>query len=209
MSTAGEIQRAGQSWRHPDWLILGLLAISVSLNVAMGSVLYSRYREGVVAARLRSGAAVGDRVSVLELQSLEGAATRIDYRVQPLLVYVMNPSCVWCDRNLQNISALAPVAAKRYRLVAISTEPTPEIVRAYVQKSGFTLPTYVRPSSETVVSLAIGSTPQTLLIDTNGRVEKAWPGAYIAGIATDIESFFELKLPGLTGLGQSTPKVPK
>ena len=48
--------------------------------------------------------------------------------------------------------------------------------------------------------LGLGSTPQTIVIAPDGRVLKNWIGAFGMPVQTQVEEFFDVRLPGLTAL---------
>jgi hypothetical protein len=61
-----------------------------------------------------------------------------------------------------------------------------------------TFPIYIRPDAEAVAAYRFGSaTPQTLLIDSSGRIVHSWIGAYAGTVGKEIEDVFKIKLPGL------------
>jgi len=57
---------------------------------------------------------------------------------------------------------------------------------------------YTRLTSETIESLGLGSTPQTIVISAEGRVLKNWKGAYGERVQPDVEAYFGIRLPGLS-----------
>jgi hypothetical protein len=40
-------------------------------------------------------------------------------------------------------------------------------------------------------------TPETIIISPEGRVVRAWPGAYTGQFQHEVENFFNVSLPGL------------
>ena len=53
-------------------------------------------------------------------------------------------------------------------------------------------------SAEFKAAYRLGGTPATILVGSDGRVQRAWAGAFQGRIETEIESLFGVSLPGLT-----------
>ena len=51
---------------------------------------------------------------------------------------------------------------------------------------------------ESVDRLHLGATPQTLVVSADGTVLRNWLGAFTDEIGTEVESLFDVDLPGLT-----------
>jgi hypothetical protein len=60
------------------------------------------------------------------------------------------------------------------------------------------LETYSKPTEAFVSSLGLGSTPQTIVISSQGKIEKNWIGAYGDDTKKEVEDYFGVVLPGLT-----------
>lgn len=110
------------------------------------------------------------------------------------VLYIFNPDCGWCAKNLENIRALA-AARTDLRFIGISVISAK--LTAYVQSSGLRFPVCSIASYGDIHELKLGATPQTIVIAPDGKVAKNWIGAYTAGQQKEIESYFEIKLPGL------------
>jgi hypothetical protein len=59
-------------------------------------------------------------------------------------------------------------------------------------------PIYRKVSPESIEMLGLASTPQTIVIGSDGKVLKNWVGAFTSRVQPEIEQFFEVRLPGLT-----------
>ena len=67
----------------------------------------------------------------------------------------------------------------------------------YLTVSHLDIPTYSDLSKETITAYKLGGTPQPLVVSPEGKVLKNWKGAYTGGQESEVESFFQVKLPGL------------
>jgi peroxiredoxin len=175
-----------------DHLLLALLFISLCGNVYLGI----RLLRPVVPAVRMAGPPIGARLSSFEARDLDGQSQIVDPRASQLntVFYVFSPSCIWCERNLANLQALASAAGTRYRLIGVSLDPN---VASYIRQNSISFPVLVRPTAQTVQAYGLGATPQTIVLSPSGTVVKLWQGAYAATIASDVSDFFSIELPGL------------
>jgi hypothetical protein len=193
-----------------DLLVLALLAMSLCGNVVLGlamSRLVLRVGNIQQAESGRpAGPAIGAQLPTLNAQRSGGAKESIAFASndRPTLIYVFTPTCHWCSLNLENVRALIAEAGKSYRVIGLSLDPE---VDRYEQRVHLGIPIYVRPSRETFESLALGSTPQTVVASSQGRVVKSWVGAYAGGIGREVESYFKITLPGLVRETEQAPRI--
>jgi len=189
------------TFQRAGYVTLGILALSLGLNVYLGL----RVVNPQPARRVPQGKfalAKGDKMSDLVGRGLDGKplTVRLNGSAKPTLVYVMSPECIWCTRNEANFSALVATHRDSFDVVLVSL--VEKGLAEYVAK--------VRPDLEdmpvTVITaladrvrdtMFLHSTPQTILVSTDGVVSGYWPGAYIGTRAQEIEAAFSVKLPGL------------
>ena len=115
--------------------------------------------------------------------------------LKPTLLYVLSPSCIWCERNMDNITELAKTIGIEHRLVAVSTSDTN--LQTYVQRNALPFDVYFVDSAALRQELGFTATPQTAIVSANGMVETVWRGAWNAPAQREIEARFSIKLPGL------------
>ena len=170
-----------------------LLVASLSLNVYLGW----RVKRGSVDPDIPHKVEPGTIVGPITALSLDGTAQTISYRetAKPTVLYVLSPECIWCERNRDNIAKLTELG-DRFRFVGISL--TERGLSEYVKKYQFKFPIYMRVTPESMTSLGLGTTPQTIVISPEGRVLKVWSGAYTERTRGEIEEYFQTRLPGLT-----------
>jgi hypothetical protein len=179
-------------------VLFAVLAASLALNVTLGwKVKAANARE----ARLRNpgiqaGARLPESIPVVDLAGNATALTLRDSR--RTVLYVLSPSCGWCERNNANIRALAAARSSELRFVGLSLQK--EKLREYVDAAGLGFPVFALGSGEErlIGTLGLGSTPQTAVVSPAGVVEKVWGGALTAASQKEAEGFFRVTLPGLT-----------
>lgn len=108
------------------------------------------------------------------------------------MVYIFDPSCGWCNRNLTNIRDLATAKGGEFTFVGLSLSS--KTLKEYLQAKPLPFPTYTDISPAALKALSFRGTPQTLVVAPGGRVLKNWMGAYRGPLKADIESYFGVKL---------------
>jgi peroxiredoxin len=91
---------------------------------------------------------------------------------RPTLIYVFSPTCHWCGRNWLNVNALAGRLRQSHRIIGVSLSA--RRLAEYAQKARIPFPVYSvdmeRPLGPDK-KLFSAATPETLLVDTNGKVQ--------------------------------------
>ena len=181
-----------------DLFLLLLLLTSLSLNVYLGW----RVRQATPPSSVQQSTfklSPGMKVEPFTAIGANGEPVTISYgdSDKPTVFYVLSPSCIWCERNQANIDRLAEAKGNEFRFIGLSLyEPG---LKEYLEKHRLKFPTYTRLTSETINSLGLGGTPQTIVISPEGRVLKNWSGAYMKQLQPELEKYFQVSLPGLTG----------
>jgi hypothetical protein len=84
-----------------------------------------------------------------------------------------------------------------YRIVAVSI--ISDGVKEYVSQQKLTdIPIIAEVDPKSRVSYEMNVTPQTMLINSDGKVEKLWIGLLSPDERSDVEQSFSLKLPQIT-----------
>jgi len=169
--------------------VLILVAIaSVSVNIMQARKISS--------LRGQDSAETGIRAEPIIAKDLDGRTTRIEGAGElPAVFYVFSPQCGWCERNWPGVQALTGQLRGRYRVVGLSlgSRGTAELVT----RKPLALPVLADPSAETVRAYKLASTPQTIAVSRDGRVERVWEGAYDGTVQKEIERYFGVSLPDL------------
>lgn len=117
---------------------------------------------------------------------LDGNKITIDYGKdsRKTLILALSPSCHACDDNWpQWQQLLLSNQAKDVRIVLADVATNePPLSKTYVAQHGIqALPTLAEVTAESMIAYHLQYTPQTILIDQTGRVEKVQSGAISAG----------------------------
>jgi hypothetical protein len=149
-----------------------LLAANIAL-IRQNSQLKAR-----LAAPPQLEAAQGAQMPDLRGFDLAGKPLEILYGKDPrkVLVLVYSPTCAFCKQNWPKwqamITSLDPSAV---RTVAVDvTSSSSEIFIQQHQLAG--LPVFQKVDPQATVDYRFQLTPQTILVDPTGKVEKVWTG---------------------------------
>lgn len=180
-----------------DRVLLCTLVGSLALNVWLGTDAYHRRAQRLEQERRAIGVTIGAIMPPLEVEQLGNGKQTIAFDSSlPTVLYVHVSTCGWCRRNWENTKAL--MAKKdRYQFVLLSLDTEHSTMDRYIQEIGLEGPHYYRPTESTSEAYNLGTTPMTMVIEPGGRLSRAWPGAYSSKYKTDIETFFDVTLPGL------------
>ena len=172
-------------------LTLTLLVLNVSLIIQNRS-LQSLTTRTKRAMALQEGTIV-PAISGLDLN---GNKISLNYQDDPrkAIMLVFSPRCAYCTENMPNWQSIAQsIDPKQYRIMAVST--TAEGVKDYVAQNGFpNVPIIADVEPKSRVTYEMNVTPQTILIDSQGRVEKVWIGLIQPNELTEVQRFLGLKL---------------
>jgi hypothetical protein len=138
----------------------------------------------------------GDIAPVLSVLDQDDRQVLINYSDSnmPTVLYFLSAHCGWCDRNAANVAALVATSSNRYRFYPISRDK--DNPAEYVKRLRWPFSVFYRPVDASL--LRLGVTPQTIVVSSKGKVVKNWHGAYAGAVQEDVESFFDVRLPGLT-----------
>jgi len=181
--------------------ILGLNAVVLIASVVLNVLLAYRVQRqdsAIVAKRAENMLNVG--VSVPPIPAKHWGDDRQEVisfsnTNRPTVLYIFTPPCSWCKRNNDNFNALVTQKSGQYRFIGLSLSK--DGLGEYLATHHLTIPIFADLSKETIAAYKFGGTPQTLVISPAGMVVKNWKGAYTGGQESEVESFFQVKLPGL------------
>jgi peroxiredoxin len=123
-------------------------------------------------------AAVGAQMPDLKGFDPEGKPVEVHYGQDPrkVLVLVFSPTCPFCDQNWpkweQVISSLDRSAIRPVAVDVTSTTAPPFVSQHQLT----TLPVFLKVDPTATVTYRFQLTPQTILVDPSGKVEKVWTG---------------------------------
>ena len=184
---------------RPDVMVMLLLVASLCLNVYLGwKVKHGTSTVEQNTAKLSPGMKI-DPVTAL---GADGKPLTISYDStnKPTVFYVISPSCIWCRRNQANINKLMDSKAGDFRFIGLSLADSG--LKEYVEDHHLKFPVYTGLKEETIRSLGLGGTPETIVVSPEGKILKVWAGAYVERLQPEVEAYFEVQLPGLTSLNE-------
>lgn len=174
-----------------------LLICSVALNVLLSQKL-REINHTINAIKDEGRLKVGSDAEPIEAKTLAGTHASIIHTGinQPTILYVFSPQCGWCARNMQNFKRVTAETKDKYKVIGLSLSE--DGLRDYIDKYKLDFPILTNPSVQTVTAYKLGGTPQTVVISAEGKVLKNWSGVFDGNNASEIEEFFNIKLPGLS-----------
>jgi peroxiredoxin len=170
-------------------ILLFMLGASVILNVMLASKV-SVLRSNIYMLKEEGRLQPGQEVPPIAARDAGDNELSISYAESdvPTVLYVFSPQCGWCTRNLANVKSLAQETRGRYRFIALSLSD--KDFKDYVSRSELGFQSYAGISNETRAAYKLGVTPQTIVVSRDGRVQKAWSGAYSDDVEEQVEAFF-------------------
>jgi len=175
-------------------VVMTLLVLSVGVNALQAQKIRALTITGRSAVSV-----VGRPVMSISGASLAGQPAMVTLQGRlPTVIYHFSSSCGWCDRNWDNLEAVAEAARGRYRVIAVSAE---QGLKAYAEHRALSVEVIeqLNPAAERLLNLT--GTPKTIIVGADGIVTHEWPGAYTNRVARQVEELFDIHLPGLSPAG--------
>jgi len=111
------------------------------------------------------------------------------------VLLVLSPRCHACEENRPNLEAIINELDRRsFRLAAVSLQS--DGFKEYASRGGFDqipILTEIDPKYRVAYNLAL--TPQVILIDADGKVEKVWTGLLDGEAKQGVELALNVRLP--------------
>jgi peroxiredoxin len=174
-------------------LVTALIALNASLIIQNRSL---RASAGTRSPVLHPGTIVPS----LSGKDLDGKDFTLSYSNDPrkVVLLVFSTRCGFCNRNMPNWKAMVQsIDRNSYRIVAVSI--ISDGVKEYVSQQKLTdIPIIAEVDPKNRVSYEMNVTPQTMLINSDGKVEKLWIGLFGPDDRSEVERSFSLKLPQIT-----------
>jgi peroxiredoxin len=182
----------------PFVCLLCVFLASLIVNILQGMRILS-LQEEIQALAVAGELKPGTSLDPLPVSDLAGRETSLSFYAQsrPTILYVFRPSCVWCRRNVDLINSLAAQLSNRYAIIGLSLSDSG--LAEFVSQSRITFPVYSRLSPAEATKYHLGTTPETIVISPQGKVERDWLGAYDYPTKPFLEKFLSVTLPKLSG----------
>ena len=196
-AVVSDSQSAPVRAKSTDGFLLLVLLASLCLNVYLGWKVKQVRTTSSIQQNIVS-LSPGTKIDPVTAVGLDGKQHTISYEAtdKPTVLYVLSPSCIWCERNKENVDQLAQLKGNEFRFIGLSLAESG--LKEYMERHHLKFPMYTGLTSETIDSLGLGGTPQTIVISPEGRVLKNWRGAYTEHLQPELEAYFGIRLPGLT-----------
>lgn len=179
-----------------QFLTIGLLVVSVALNVAL-----SRKNKALSTAlftvKAEQSLPIGSTLPPIEAFDLAHnlQVLKYDSGTSPTVFYVFSPQCGWCAKNASNLRVLSERIKGRYRLIGLSLSSAG--LDEYVAQQGMDFPVYTNLSPQSVAAYRLGGTPTTIVVSAEGKLLREWKGAYMGDAKREIEEYFGVSVPGV------------
>lgn len=174
-----------------------MLVVSLTVNV----VLAKRLFQSPTVERFVDP--IGSALPPVTVRSMDGMQLQLRFPgPRTKVLYYLSPECSWCNRNHENIVALANNASGRFEFVGIALAKELGPISSYLSSHPLPFPVYATEDVAWLKSAGLIGTPATLVIDVTGTVQERFRGAYTASRLASVEEFFQVKLPGV---GLSNP----
>jgi peroxiredoxin len=175
--------------------LLGLILIAANVALFIQNLnLKARTTDSAIPLAVK----IGSVVPALSGFDIYGKEFTLEYAndSRKAILFIFSPDCGFCTKNMPNWKKIIDRVDRRsYHLVAVSIKSESSGVKEYVDQqglSGLTILTEVNLKNK--LSYEMRATPQTLVIDHGGRVEKVWTGVIEAEEWQDVERTLNLKL---------------
>jgi hypothetical protein len=159
------------------------VALSACCVVLLAANIALIHQNGQLKARLelpppQMEASQGAQMPDLRGTDLEGKPVEVLYGKdsRKVLVLVFSPTCPFCDQNWpkwQQVISSLDRSAVRPVLVDVTSTTTVGFVSQHQLAS---LPVILKVDPRATLDYRMQLTPQTILVDPNGKVEKVWTG---------------------------------
>jgi peroxiredoxin len=176
-------------------LVVLLVAALLVLNASL--VIQNRNLRAKISGPRSTVLHPGNLVPSLSGMDIDGKNFTLAYGNDPrkAVMLVFSPRCGYCTKNMPNWKAIAQSLDRNsYRIVAVSISS--EGVKEYIGQQKLTdVPIIAEVDPKSRVSYEMNVSPQTILIDSQGKVEKLWTGVFSPDERSEVEQFLGLKLP--------------
>ncbi len=111
------------------------------------------------------------------------------------VLLVLSPRCNSCEENMPNWEAIINGLDRRsFRLAAVSLQS--DGYKEYASRHGINqVPVLTKIDPHYRIAYNLALTPQTILIDADGKVEKVWTGFLRGENKQDVELALNVRLP--------------
>lgn len=176
------------------WIGSICLLLSAGLNVAL-AVRVAQQRTAIEQDAGEDRLQIGLRVNPFDARDSRGRTVRIDVQAEgrPTVLYTFQWGCAWCERNHEALLALHSQLSERYRFIGISLDD--EHLEDMLEDYPLPFEVVSAVDRNFIEAYRLGGTPRTLVLDSQGKVEASYYGAYIGSTRSSISARFDVELP--------------
>lgn len=115
-----------------------------------------------------------------------------DHAKTVLLVFLTQ--CEACERSLPYWREIKTACARnQYQIFGISLDDGPK-TNVFLMSNGLNFEAFVDIDAKTREAYKLSLTPQTIVIDNSGKVERIWPGAFRRETKLEVEEYFGISV---------------
>lgn len=175
-------------------LVIALM-ISLALNLSLGWRIHTLKLAASGAGPTKNSA--GLIIQSIHAKDLQGNPATISLSPSdlPTVIFILRSTCVWCAKNMANTKALIAARGAQFHFVGLLLHDKGP--SEYVRSNSLAIPIYTDPDQSEIAKLALGATPETIVVDVHGKVLYDWLGAYQDSVQKEVQAYFHTVLPGL------------
>lgn len=138
---------------------------------------------------------LGDQVRPFAGIALSGLEQNINYaKSSKTVLMVFQPLCPACERTVPYWRAIEAAArTDEFQVFGVTLGDGPRSSE-FLASSGMNLETLVEIDAGTKALYKLNLTPLTIVVDSSGKVEKIWPGAFNRETKPDVERYFGISV---------------
>lgn len=183
---------------------MGLLLATLTLALMASNVVLQLQNRALKQAQpaLAEAVYLAPGQAVPSLRGLDLQGRSLDFELsegtRTTVLLVFRPDCGWCQKNMANWTAVLNQAdEEQFRFLAVATRPAG--VADYLDEHPrlAALPLIAEPEPNDRLQYRLFDTPQTIVVNRQGVVEKLWLGAMSGSALAEVESYFGVALPGI------------
>lgn len=188
------------SYKARAWTPGGVLLLCLGLSLTLNVLLARRtgeQRRLIDRIRIENQPLQNQAVPPLVGTDVAGQPVSLTYSdtSQPTVLYVFSPGCGWCAKNHENTVALMEQLQTNFRIVGVALSS--EGLEDYLRRNPMNCPIVTNIDSQLVDTYRLGVTPQTIVVSTDGVVQRNWRGAYKDDYQRQMQEYFQISLPSM------------
>lgn len=162
---------------------------SLGANLWLSHRLRSAERAILKSSRLSPG----ELVPVFDAKLENGQTIHLGWEGRrKTLLYYFDPDCLWCMRNAEAFGTL--IGQLGASIEVYSYTSSLRGVEEFKRQARHTAKVLTDDREDLRRLLRLRGTPQTLVIDANGRVLKNWEGVYRGSNRVEIQEYFHVRI---------------